>query len=151
MENPNTYEVTAPSGKKYILRPLPLHFHLFYNQLPAFKAGEVAEALGQGEEAVKDFVRKEFSVDEQVQMAEFMRDAVLTACVKPKITMSPKNADEISPFQISGEDFEFLGVTAINPKDGEAKMLESFREGQKTPVNGSSDGEKVRPKTKRTA
>lgn len=127
-DSPTTYTVTDPEGKEWILRPLPAHFYLFSGQLPATMSEKAIKALNSGDEdALEDEMRSQMSVEQIFDSAMFARDAVTYACVKPKITISPKNKDEISPFKISEEVFLFLTRTVIKPQGVDAAKAANFR------------------------
>lgn len=126
MDNQETYRITAPSGRVWTLRHLPKHFFLYYGQLPTVMTAEVLETIKSGDrQAVEDEIAKTLAPEELVKTATFIRDAIDYAVVHPKISLNPKDDSEISPFQITPEDFELLSVLVM--KGGEAGGLETFR------------------------
>lgn len=150
MENKTTYQVTAPSGRVWTLRPLPKHFFIYYGQLPSVMTAEVLKQIRTGNtEAVEKEIEKNLTADEIMQTAMFIRDAVDYACVNPKITLAPKNENEISPFKITPEDYDF--ISQIVMKGGEAGGLKTFRVEQTQTSVDSADGAEIREAAEPTA
>lgn len=149
-ENEKTYQVTAPSGKVWTLRSLPKHFFIYYGQLPQVFSAEVAKAVASGDiAAVEKEIESKLSPEEMMQTLAFIRDAVQYACVNPAISLSPKNDAEISPFQITPEDFDFLTVTVM--KGGGSVGLTTFRSKSVETSPDRDDGAKIRRSSKRPA
>lgn len=125
MDNQETYQVTTPSGRVWTLRHLPKHFFLYYGQLPTVMTAEVIESFPKGREAIEAEIQKALPEEELNKLAFFIRDAVNYAAVNPKISLNPKDETEISPFDISPEDFEFISTLVV--QGGEASGLKTFR------------------------
>lgn len=102
-----TYAVTAPSGRVWILRPLPKHFFLYYGQLPHFIRNRPAS-----DEDARAALEK-MTPEQQLETAIFIREAVSFACVNPKISLTEKGEQFISPFDISEAEFEFLSACVV--------------------------------------
>ena len=133
-----TYTVTAPSGAKFTLRPIPKHLFFLHGQLPTSFSEKAMQAAASGDvQKLGEEVLNTISDDEAMQMILFAREAVRYAMVSPKLSLSPTGADEISPFDITEEDFTFLSQLACSPNGGGlAEGLNSFRrESDKTAAN----------------
>lgn len=138
--------LTVPSGRTFEVRPLPKHFYLFYGELPtALSEKAVAALKSEDMQSFEKEILETLSPDKILQTLVFLREAVKYICVKPKISLSPQNADEISPFEISEEDFNFLGKWAMQGAGGvEAEGLNTFRAGQEQTSANSTDSTELR-------
>ena len=124
----NLVNLTVPSGKVYQVQPLPKHFYLFYGELPQALSEKAVEAVKTGDQEAFERDVEAALTPEQIQKSLiFVREAVKFICVVPKISLTPKDETEISPFEISEEDFQFLSRWAMSGGQSAAR-LETFRD-----------------------
>lgn len=144
------YQLTAPSGKVWTLRPLPKHFFIYFGQLPNVMSERVMAAVKTGDAAaVEKEIESTLSPDEMLQTLAFVRDAIQYACVNPVISLNPKNENEISPFQITPDDFDFLSKAVM--QGGGAAALAKFPRQPVENAANRNDRQSVRATPKRTA
>lgn len=115
-----------PSGATILARrPGPEQLAM-WGRLPAVPGGQV-EGL---------------SAEDAAELARFMRDVLVYACVKPRVSLNPREgAEEIHPRDIPDEDTRFILRWAMRAE--EARALSGFR-GERGDAGGGGDGEHVR-------
>lgn len=143
-------KLTGETGRIYLVRPLPKHIFLFYAQLPtrfseramaALQKGDIA-ALGQEALATMDHGKL-------AKMIEFSTKAVTHVMVNPRIADDPKDETEISPFDITENDFSMLTAWAMHGiSGGQAEGLDSFRTRPESTAANRSNGKKLRKAAK---
>lgn len=144
-----TYQVTyEPTGRVWTMRPLPKHIYLMFGQMPSSLTETAIEAIqAKDDDALEREVAESLSPEEMLEQAIFGREAVKYCVVKPKISLTPRKG-EISPFDISPEEFNFLVKNAIQSVGGQAERLKSFRP-QSEQASGSSAVGKPRKKKRK--
>lgn len=126
--------VTLPSGLTVLAsRPGPLWFAA-HGGLP----GGLAAKLSAGPEA-----REPFTADDAKALSERMITILSEIVVEPKLSLNPKDDNELSPDDIDDKDLDYLlkwGVGEVaTASDGSATDLSSFR-GQPTNAAPSDNG-----------
>lgn len=122
----NLFTITDPDGREWLMRRVPEHFYLMYGQLPSTLSDRAMLALKQNDEqAFEAELVSTLTEKEIFDGMLFNREAVKYACVKPKISLTPQNDGEVSPFDISETAFKFLTRVAVGGE--RASGLESFR------------------------
>jgi hypothetical protein len=146
----NLYNVTDPDGRVWTMRPVPMHFYLLYGQLPGALSDRAMLALKQKDnDALEKEIADNLTEKEVFDNLMFVREAVKYACVHPKISLTPQDADEISPFDISPAAFDFLSRTAMSSRGGgKAAGLNSFRKQSRPATGNRSNGKKLRKAAK---
>lgn len=110
-----TFNLTVPSGKVYQVRALPKHFFLFFGELSQALTEKALECVKDGDQEAFEREIESNLTPEQIQKSLiFVREAVKAMCVNPRISLTPQNDNEISPFEISEEDFGCLSKYAIS-------------------------------------
>ena len=124
----NTYQITLSTGRKWTVKPLPKQFFIYYGELPTSMMEQAIEAMKQGG-SLSASVEQNMSADEVRKLLIFIREAVNQFCVVPRISLSPKDETEISPFDIYEEEFTELSQLAMKSSGGgRADGLNSFRQ-----------------------
>jgi hypothetical protein len=143
-----TYQVTyQPTGRVWTMRPVPRHLFIMFGQMPTSLTEAAAEALDKENiEAFEQEMAGKLSPEEERQSMIFAREIVDYAVVHPKITLTPRNKDEISPFKISEHEFIFLVKSASS--GGLAAGLNSFRTQSGQATGSGSNGKKSGKKRK---
>lgn len=133
-----TAELTLPSGEVFTVRRPPLQVWVAAGKIPQSflrKMGGDAGAISAAQ----------LSDAETLAAIEFVRDAIVYACVSPKLVIGGTGEDELDPSELDPADFEFLtgwimqgcpGVP-VRTKEGETSIeaLDRFR--QKRPGGGT--------------
>ena len=108
------FNLTVPSGKTYRVRPLPKHMILFFAALPFDQMQNISDSSGTaGLQQIENDLQESLTPAQITKTLIFIREAVTHCCISPRITLTPQNEDEISPFEISEEDFFFIGRWAL--------------------------------------
>lgn len=103
-ENTPLFDFTAPSGMEFKLRRPRMDLFLNMGTLPTALAGNVD--LKDKAAAVQAF--QELPDDKKARQIELAASIVRYICVDPKIVDDPKADNEISPDDVTLEDFNAL-------------------------------------------
>lgn len=131
-----TAQETLPSGAVFTLRRPPLDVWSTWGKLPQhfvrtlMKAGEAGGLRAE-----------EMSDADSDAMVNFLRDAVIYACVEPKLKMgAAEDDDALDPNDLAAADFQYLVTwimagspsVPVKTKGGQTSVqsLESFRQKQ---------------------
>lgn len=121
------FDVTVPSGSVWKLREPPIQQFVLAGKLPATLAAKMTGIAQQyeGDEAgAKKALMDQLSPEDIVSNLAFGRDLLLHCAIEPKISLNPKNDNEIAPEEILPEDFGFLiSWVMTGGKSGEALTL----------------------------
>ena len=115
-----THHVKLPSGVTFELRYPPLEQWIANGMLPQSLLRislETTRGRGILSEAKQGELQAAVSVEDQVQSIKFRKDAVQYACVSPKLVENPVNDDEIAPWELSFEDFNFIFAWTMDQSD----------------------------------
>jgi len=144
-----TYEVIyEPTGRAWTMRPLPKHIFLMFGQMPTSLSEIAIKAMQEGDEAAfQKELQSTLSPEEMMQSAMFAREAVKYSVVSPKISLTPR-VGEVSAFDVTEDEFNFLVKTAIQSIGGSAEGLKSFRSQPAKASGNSANSTKSRKKPK---
>lgn len=152
-----TGEITLPSGAVFKMRRPPLDVWIAAGRVPQ----SFLRAMLQAQDGAAADVN--LTPDETIDGLAFVTEAVIYACVEPRVGLNPDSDDVLDLAEIDSEDFQFLtqwilqgspGVP-VKTKTGEAQVenLQRFR--QKRPGGGTAgdsvDGGEVREEAERFA
>jgi len=151
-----TGEITLPSGAVFKMRRPPLDVWIAAGRVPQSFLRAMLQAQEGGAAADVNL-----TPDETIDGLAFVTEAVIYACVEPRVALNPDSDDVLDLAEIDSEDFQFLtqwilqgspGVP-VKTKTGEAQVenLQRFR--QKRPGGGTAgdsvDGGEVREEAER--
>lgn len=143
-----TAEVTLPSGAVFTLRRPPLQVWIAAGKIP--QSFLLKMQSGANPTAAVEAMDSK----ETMQALTFVRDAIVYACVSPRLVPGTTADDELDPAELHPEDFTFLSKwimtgspdVPVATKGGEvpAESLDRFRQKQPGGVAGTgADGEQV--------
>lgn len=153
-----TGEITLPSGSVFKMRRPPLDVWIAAGRVPQSFLRAMLQAQEGGAAADVNL-----TPDETIDGLAFVTEAVIYACVEPRVGLNPDSDDVLDLAEIDSDDFQFLtqwilqgspGVP-VKTKTGEAQVenLQRFR--QKRPGGGTAgdsvDGGEVREEAERFA
>lgn len=150
-----TADVTLPSGAVFTLRRPPLQVWLAAGKIPqSFIRSYLKTRNTEPQEAAS-----KLSDEELFEALTFLRDAVIYACVAPRLQTgaTEDDADVLDPSELAGEDFDFLcqwivsgspDIPVRTEKGGEVRVADLNRFRQKQPGGvpywDRPDGEQIR-------
>jgi hypothetical protein len=96
----------------------------------------LAATLGPSGEVLSE----SFSLDEAVELAASLRELLIYCCLQPRISLDPKNDDEIHPREIPSDDWRYIVHWALRLEEGQ--KLAPFR-GERSGTGAGGDGADV--------
>lgn len=144
-----TTELTLPSGAIFTCRRPPLQVWIAAGKIPQSFLAKMRRVEGAEIDPVQ------VGDDETLAAVAFVRDAIIYACVSPKLVRGGAGDDELDPSELDPEDFEFLtrwimsgcpGVP-VKTRGGEASIDDLSRFRQKRtggePFSLEPDGDEI--------
>lgn len=105
------FDVTLPSGAVWKLKEPPIQQFVLAGKVPASLAAKLAKSAsksGGNLASAKETAIQDLSANDLLDSLAFGRDLLLYCAVSPKISLDPKEDDEIAPEEIHPDDFTFL-------------------------------------------
>jgi len=154
-----TAEITLPSGAVFTMRRPPLDVWIAAGKVPQSFLRAMLQAQEGGASAEINL-----SPDETIDGLAFVTEAIIYACVEPKVALNSESNDVLDLAEIESDDFKFLtnwvqtgapGVPVKTKQGWEVQVNDLNRFRQKRPggVNLSLgvDGDEVREEAERFA
>ncbi len=131
-----TGKITLPSGAEFVMRRPPIDIWIAAGKVPQsfLRAMLEAQAAGPGADPI-------LTPDETLDGLSFITEAVIYACVEPKVALNPTDDNVLDLAELDAEDFQFLtgwvqqgcpGVP-VKTKGGEVAVESLNRFRQKRP------------------
>jgi len=153
-----TGEVTLPSGAVFTMRRPPLDLWMAAGRIPQSFLRAMLESQQGGPQA-----SVQFSTEETIDGLAFLTEAVIYACVEPRVALTSDDPDILALSELDPEDFRFLtgwiqagspGVP-VKTAGGEVQPEKLRRFRQKRPGGGfvgdSDDSGQVRHEAEQAA
>lgn len=147
-----TAQITLPSGSVFTMRRPPLDLWIAAGKVPQSFLRAMLQAQEAGPQADVNL-----SPDETIDGFTFVTEAVIYACVEPKVALNPDSDDVLNLAELDPDDFQFLtnwvqqgcpGVPVRTKQGAEVQVQNLQRFRQKRPGGGavgdSADGGEVR-------
>lgn len=113
----STTELKLPSGAVFTLRRPPMEVWIAAGKIPqSFLQQMIKGGRGGRVETLSD--------EDTMASILFVREALLYACVSPRLVVGATGEDELDPCELDPEDFEFLSRWVLSGSPGVAVKTE---------------------------